>query len=167
MVPGLNTRPFSGDEKRFISENLATMSRAQLARALKRSRRGIGNYLDRNGLDAHRPYIAWTKPLVDRLKVLSESRGHREIAQILGLPLFRVSNKLKELGLKTRSDVFSLRSAAAYTGYNPYQLLRAKAGLNQEWFKAAYRGKGARPMLRYRISYSQLEALCEYLKTEK
>lgn len=164
----LPMKPWTPEELEFLRENSTKMNRAQLAKQLGRSRSGVGNIIKRLGLPVRRDYIEWTPELRETLERLSEVYGHKEISQKMGIPLYRVSGMIKRLGIRTRTDVFSLNKACSYTGYHPLQLKRAQRALKQVWRLTKHRGKveKSRPMLRFRITYEQLEAMCEYLKYE-
>lgn len=106
------------------------------------------------------PNVRWTKREVYRLMELAETYNRHEIASHTGLHWKTVANRLSLLGIRPKCEYLTLRECVRRTGYLKHQLYRAKAALNQHWRKPITRGQS------YGISERQLEALCDYLKSE-
>lgn len=163
----LKLKPFTDAEKAFMQANSATMTPSEIGRALGRGRAAVRKYIVTKGLPKFTRYRYWSPKDVEQLMELSERYSYKEIAKRMGRTPDNVDYKLCQMGISTRTDVFSVRKAMRYTGYDRRQLERARDALNQLWVLDKYRlQKNKKPMLRYRISYVQLEQLCDYLRTE-
>ena len=160
----MTARKFTAEDIQYLEENCAKVSRTDMARALGRDRSSIGSYIKRVGLPIYNgKHWRWSKQEVHELLKLVERFGHKEIALKLGRHHRSVSSKIKEMGLTTRTEVFSLRKAARETGYNETMLKRARAALEQQWALGQH-GQGARKMQRFTITQAQLQKLCDWLR---
>lgn len=164
----MQIKPFTPEQRKFIIDNKDTLTQAEIARRIGRTRTGVQRFLQRKNLEAVTRYAYWTPEDKKTLLLLSEKYSYKEIAKKMGRTPNNVQYMLSKLGATTRTDVFSLRKACAYTGYDKAQLYRARKALHQSWKLSYYwkDPKASKPMPRYRISYEQLEDICEYLKTE-
>ncbi len=160
----MTARKFTAEDIQYLEENSAKVSRTDMARALGRDRSSVGDYVKRVGLPIYSgKHWRWSKKEVNELLKLAERFGHKEIALKLGRHHRSVSSKIKEMGLTTRTEVFSLRKAARMTGYNETMLKRARVALNQKWTLRQH-GQGNRKMLRFTINQAQLDGLCNWLR---
>ena len=103
----------------------------------------------------------WTDQRVWKLMWLAERHTARECAEKLGLHPKTVANRLAVLNIKARTECMTLRECIRRTGYLKHQLYRAKKALNQRWLGAG-KGRGHRLGIRE----DQLDAMCEWLRTE-
>ena len=103
----------------------------------------------------------WSKQEHLQLLTLCERRTYDQIAARLGRTPCAVKTYMCENHLKPYCAMHSLTEASRMTGYAVPQLERARNALGQRWRKIPYSWTK-----RYCITPEQLEALCEYLKTE-
>jgi hypothetical protein len=156
------------EEIKYLWEYGSTVSRAELARRLERGSASVGKYMRRKQIPVFEgTYKKWSRTEVARLYVLVDRWGFREIAKLMGRTPASVFKKIQALNMRTRANVYSMESAAKATGYDKYQLMRARQALGQKWRLTTYRTKGKKGrMQRYTIMPDQLEKMCEYLKTD-
>lgn len=137
------------------------MTVRQLAEKFDMSGHGVRSRALRLNVKPIAEKRAWTKRETWELYTLAEKHGAADIARLMGRPLGTIKKKLVENKLKTRSEMYTLESAAGDTGYTKDQLLRARNSLGQTW---APRGG---VFNRYWITPQQLDALCDWLKKEE
>jgi len=155
------------DEKKYLEENHQLLSTSELAQALSRSIASVGSFLRKNKLE--RKYVSrpWTKREIADLYLYVERCGPHIIAKKLNRTLWEVRRKTQHLRIKTRTEVYSEQRAKKVTGYHEYQLQRARFALKQIWRVETFSIQpGKRPKKRFTITQKQLDALCEYLKTD-
>jgi hypothetical protein len=156
-------RPFTEEEVLYLKANVSKKTYSEIGRELGRNKGSIRLKAMSLGLTPSHNWRRWTKKEIDKLLSLSEITGRREIAKTLNRTIAAIDakvDKLREIypNLRYGSAAVTLEKASASTGYDKGQLLRAKKALNQTW-----RGGNSK---RYYITETQLEALCDYLKTE-
>lgn len=160
-------REWTEEEKKYVADNGATTSIVELARALSRNIASVDSYLRRHTITRHYVNTVWCQRDVFELYRLVERYGPKVIAKKMGRSKAEITYKLRHLKLHTRTEVYSQWRAWKATGYHPYQLNRAKRALGQIWMREIFRRrKGARPKVRFTITQKQLDALCEYMKTD-
>lgn len=144
------------------------MTSAEIARTLDRNRGSVSKHLSRKKLTTLKKYRYWSKGDIFKLLKFAERYSYKEIAKKMGRTPNNVDYMLCKLKVSTRTEVFSLRRMVRETGYDKHQLYRAKKALGQVWPIARYSKdiRASKPMPRYRVKRSQVEALCEYLKYE-
>lgn len=95
--------------------------------------------------------------LETKLIGLSAEHTAAELAMMFHVTEKTMRNRLAVMGLRQHSETMSLREAIRRTGYLKHQLHRARKALDQRWGRVGTR-RG--------ITEEQLEALCEWLRTE-
>lgn len=163
MTAGRN-RPWTEQELMYLRENHHVRPREEIAEALGRTANsvramGLRLRLDGPKRQAHKH---WTPEEHAKMLELSEGHTAAQIAEKLGRSWKGVVQYMRLHGVRHHNDMYTFNQLMKLTGYAKSQLLRAKRALNQKWVRAAARQK------RYYIlvSYEQMEALTEYLKTE-
>jgi len=152
------TRAWTEEELEYIRAN-AGRPRKEIAAILGRSRSAvtlIGH--KRNLWGSSRTYKHWTSGDDFRLMSLTEKHTIRETAERMNRSWASVKSRMLHLKIRALNGCFSLEEAARETGYDPYQLQRARAALGQTWRRCS---------TQYVISTEKLDALCNYLKEEK
>lgn len=147
----------------FLRKNCSALNSRKLAAALGRTQGAVLRFMEKH--DIPRSPVRgkpWTTEEIFTLEAELEHKTAAQVAKILSRSIHSVRAKMVELGLKQLSDSFSLKGAAAYTGYDVRQLLRARQALNQKWGKVYNKGR-----FQFVITSNKLDKLCNYLKTEK
>ena len=156
-------RQWTPEEDQYLRNNAATQTLRAMGDALHREDSAVWGRLKRLGImdRKNKPHRAWTKREQFQLMTYSEKYGIQKLMELMGRSKDSIFSQVKQMGLRLRCDVYSLNSACKATGYHYTQLERARDALGQLWRWERFRGFG-----RFTISQNQLEALCEYLKTE-
>lgn len=148
------------DDAAFV-KYAPTMTARELADRFGMSMHGVRYRALRLNVKFIREKHAWTKRDTWELYTLAEKHGAADIARLMGRPLGTIKKKLTENKLKTRSELYTLETAAENTGYTKDQLLRARNATGQKWVP-----RGG-VFNRHWISPQQLDELCDWLKKEE
>jgi hypothetical protein len=154
--------PWTPEEVAYLREHCETNTAADIAVHLHRSRNSVDCWLRRNKVKRLQENRLWTKAELWELMRLCERYGLEETAQHLGRHRWSVWSKMRQLGLRVRMDVNSLRGASRSTGYSISQLHRARKALGQKWKRERYNH-----LIIYTIFGRQLTALTDWLRDEK
>jgi len=155
-------RPWTDEEVEYLSTHAATTTMAQMAKHLGRTYTSVAQKVRNSQLKHRSDRAPWSSQEVFQLLALSAKHNTDEVAKRIGRSRHAVRTKMRILGIKLFAGHYSLTSAAEHTGYDSTQLLRARDSLGQTWKRRRHSWTS-----RYLITDEQLEALCEYLKTER
>lgn len=155
-------RPWTPKEDAYLRESVNVIRTSEMAKALDRTGPSVWGRIYALGLEHRKPYdLIWSSEDEETLRSLHGIKAQQEIAQVLRRSRSAIRVKLKRLGLLKKRRAYSLLQASKMTGYLTAQLQRARKSLDQRWGVEKYN-----KWTRYTITPEQLEALCEYLKTE-
>lgn len=159
---GATWKRWTEEDMKYLRENHKTKTLKELSDHLGRKRDSIRQMLVRIGGKAKTKDKPWRTADDHKLRELAEKYDFYGIAKSMNRTYASVKTRARVIGITHLRGTYSLSNAAESTGYDVRQLLRAKKNLNQHWNKVRYSWTH-----RYVITEEQLEALCEWLKTER
>lgn len=144
----------------WIHENAGKTPIEDVAAKLGRTVRSLRSKFSGKGVRfgmLHRP---WTLPELTRLLHEVESKGLKDVV-VPGRTSHAIIVRAHKQNIRPYLGFYSLARIMLETGYDRYQIFRAKDSLRQTWTKLDWGTNG-----RYRIGLEQFEDIVEFLASE-